>query len=398
MKNMTSQVCIIGSGPGGLVTSLFLSKYRIPHLLVDKSTFPRDKVCGENMDGRVAAILSRVDPEIINELKSKGLVKETWDFHITLPKGEIPISFSKDNTPRLLSKRIDFDDFLYKKAISSEYCEVLDGQLINDYRYDGDKIVFEGKGVEITSDIGVVACGYQSSLLKNRKKETQMFFFNRSYLKNKNGFKDNQIQTYYFDNPAKCCLLIVPLPNNEFNVDIGISKLEYKNLKIRLEDLLQLLISGDEGLKTWFSTAQVIDKARGIHTPVASKYKHFSDRNLVYVGGTAFCVNPITGLGIGNAMAMAEIAAGEIKDWIKSDSFLAKDTYSYERKARKRLQNVFILNGTINLFFRNLEVTTPILVVILKSKFIIKLLSTSSLLKNISKPAFYLKKLFSKSN
>ena len=66
--------------------------------------------------------------------------------------------------------------------MTSDYCEVLDGQLINDYRYDGDKIVFEGRGVEITSDIGVVACGYQSGLLKNRMKEAQMVFFNRLYL------------------------------------------------------------------------------------------------------------------------------------------------------------------------------------------------------------------------
>ena len=396
MKNIDSKVCIIGSGPGGLVTSMFLSKYKIPHLLVDKSVFPRDKVCGENMDGRVASILKRLNPDIIHELKTQGLVNETWDFHITLPKGTIPISFNRSNAPRLLSKRIDFDYFLYQKAVKSSYCEVIDGQIINDYRYDGDKIVFEGKDIEITSNIGVVACGYQSSLLKNRQKESQLFFFNRLYYHNNVGFKDNQIQTYYFDDPAKCCVLIVPLPNNEFNIDIGISKAEYKNLKIRLEDLLQIMIASDVGLKKWFASAKVIDKPRGIHTPIASKHKHFSDRNLVYVGGTAFCVNPITGMGIGNAMAMAEIAAGEIKEWLVKDSFLSKDTYSYEVKARKRLRNVFLLNGVINLFFRNLAFSTPVLLVVVKSKYILKLLSTSSLLKNISKPTFYLKKLFSK--
>jgi flavin-dependent dehydrogenase len=396
MKSIDSKVCIIGSGPGGLVTSMFLSKYKIPHLLVDKSSFPRDKVCGENMDGRVASILNRVNPEIMADLKSKGLVQETWDFHITLPKGKVPISFSKNSAPRLLSKRIDFDNFLFEKAISSDYCEEITDCAITNYRYDGDRIVFEGKGLEITSDIGVVACGYQSSLLKNRQKEGQMYFFNRLYYKNAIGFDNNQIQTYYFDQPAKCCLLIVPLPNNEFNVDLGISKLEYKNLKIRLEDLLQILIEGDQILSKWFSTATIFEKPRGIHTPIASKYKHFSDRNLVYVGGTAFCVNPITGMGIGNAMAMAEIAAGEIQSWIKEDRFLAKDTFSYEQKARKKLRNVIVLNTVINLFFSKLDTMTPILLVLVKWRFIVKLLSTSSLLNNITKPGFYLKKMFTK--
>lgn len=396
MKNITSQVCIIGSGPGGLVTSMFLSKYKIPHLVVDKSVFPRDKVCGENMDGRVASILNRIDPEILVELKDKGLVNETWDFRISLPKGEVPISFDRDNAPRLLSKRVDFDYFLYQKAVTSEYCEVVNGCAINDYRYDGDRIVLEGQDTEITADIAVISCGYQSSLLKNRQKENQTFFFNRFYYHNKQGFPDNQIQTYYFDSPAKCCLLIVPLPNNEFNVDIGISKTEYKGLKIRLEELLDQLIRSDRKLSEWFESAELVAKPRGTHTPITSKHKHFSDRNLVYVGGTAFCVNPITGMGIGNAMAMAEIAAQEIKGWIANESFMAKDTYSYELKARKRLRNVFVLNGLINMFFRNLALSTPFLLIAVKSKYILKLLSTSSLLKQIVNPRFYLRKLLTK--
>jgi flavin-dependent dehydrogenase len=101
-------------------------------------------------------------------------------------------------------------------------------------------------------------------------------------------------------------------------------------------------------------------------------------------------------MGIGNAMAMAEIAAGEIQSWIKEDRFLAKDTFSYEQKARKKLRNVIVLNTVINLFFSKLDTMTPILLVLVKWRFIVKLLSTSSLLNNITKPGFYLKKMFTK--
>lgn len=396
MKSLNHKICVIGGGPAGTVTSLFLSKYQIPHLLVDKNTFPRDKVCGENMDGRVSAILNRIDPSLIQELKSKGLVKETRDFHIALPKGKVPISFSKESVPRLLSKRVDFDHFLFQKATSTEYCEVLQEESITDYHYSADKIVFQGKNHEITSDLGVVACGFQSGLLKGRKSGDQLFFFNRIYYKNNIGFPDNQVQTYYFDGPAKCCLLIVPLPNNEFNVDVGISKEEYKNLKMRLEDLLQLLIEQEPPLKDWFSTAEVVAKAKGIHTPIASQHKYFSERNIMYVGATAFCINPITGMGIGNSMAMAETAAAEIKELCLKNSFTAQDTYGYELRAKKRLKNVFVLNSLINLFFRNLKYTTPILLFIVKSRFFVKVLSTSSLLKNIRKPSFFLKRIFAK--
>ena len=36
-------VCIIGAGPSGTATSIMLTKLKIPHYIIDKSTFPRDK-------------------------------------------------------------------------------------------------------------------------------------------------------------------------------------------------------------------------------------------------------------------------------------------------------------------------------------------------------------------
>lgn len=396
MEQRTAKVCIIGSGPGGLSTSMFLSKLKIPHLLIDKSVFPRDKVCGENMDGRVFHVLKRYDPQLIDELKSKNLIEETRNFSINLPKGKVPIAFDPKGTARLLAKRIDFDYYLFEKVTSSPYCEVLQGHVISDYRYDGEQIVFEGRDIEITADIGVVAVGFQSSLLKNRKDEKDLYFFNRMYFKNTQKFELNTVQTYYFESPVKCCLLIVPLPNNEFNVDIGISKSDYKRLKIRLEDLFSLLVNQVEELKAWFERAELVDKNRGVHLPITSTYKYFSDRNLLYVGASSFCVNPITGMGIGNAMIMGEMAAYEIEKYIQADSFKALDTMSYEKLAKKKLKNVFLLNGIINFFFRNLNITTPILLFIIRSRFVGRLLSQTTLLRNLRNPSFYFKRLFSK--
>ena len=125
------------------------------------------------MDGRVFHVLKRLDENIVNELLEKGLVHETRNFAINLPKTSIPISFSKKQTPRLLGKRIDFDNFLQQKVVQSEYCQLIQGELINDYHYDENKIVFEGKDLEIEADLGIVSCGFQSGLLKKRKSEKE---------------------------------------------------------------------------------------------------------------------------------------------------------------------------------------------------------------------------------
>ncbi|MFX4447000.1 FAD-dependent monooxygenase, partial [Acinetobacter baumannii] len=49
---LKTKVCIVGSGPAGAVASLYLSKFNIPHILIERKKFPRDKVCGDCFDGR----------------------------------------------------------------------------------------------------------------------------------------------------------------------------------------------------------------------------------------------------------------------------------------------------------------------------------------------------------
>jgi flavin-dependent dehydrogenase len=48
VKKLTD-VCIIGSGPAGAATSMMLSKLKVNHIIIDKETFPRDKICGDGL-------------------------------------------------------------------------------------------------------------------------------------------------------------------------------------------------------------------------------------------------------------------------------------------------------------------------------------------------------------
>jgi len=43
LKNY-SQILIIGAGPAGATASMFLTKQKIYHTLIDKAVFPRDKI------------------------------------------------------------------------------------------------------------------------------------------------------------------------------------------------------------------------------------------------------------------------------------------------------------------------------------------------------------------
>lgn len=49
-QSLHTRVCIIGAGPAGAATAIFLGKEQIHHTIIDAATFPRDKICGDGLD------------------------------------------------------------------------------------------------------------------------------------------------------------------------------------------------------------------------------------------------------------------------------------------------------------------------------------------------------------
>jgi flavin-dependent dehydrogenase len=48
---------IVGGGPAGAVTALYAARRGLRILLLDKSRFPRDKICGDAISGKAISIL-----------------------------------------------------------------------------------------------------------------------------------------------------------------------------------------------------------------------------------------------------------------------------------------------------------------------------------------------------
>ena len=68
ITKIKTQVIVVGAGPAGAAASIFLSKAEIPHLILEKEKFPRDKVCGDACGGKTAFVLRKADPNWIQEI------------------------------------------------------------------------------------------------------------------------------------------------------------------------------------------------------------------------------------------------------------------------------------------------------------------------------------------
>ncbi|MEZ4955639.1 MAG: FAD-dependent monooxygenase [Saprospiraceae bacterium] len=123
-RNLKTDICIVGAGPGGTATALKLSHLGISCVLVDKASFPRDKICGDAISGKTATILGRIDPAIMERFEATAeLQTEIWGIRFVAPNNkEIDVPFRPNYDPKndpkqgYVSKRIDFDNFLVEEV------------------------------------------------------------------------------------------------------------------------------------------------------------------------------------------------------------------------------------------------------------------------------------------
>jgi flavin-dependent dehydrogenase len=143
-----TDIVIIGAGPAGCSTSLFLSKSKIPHTIIDKAVFPRDKVCGDALSGKVVYVMKQLNPQMVFDYNSKpAQFLPSWGVKFVAPNGKhIDIPFKSDmskekHAPGFISKRMDFDASLFN-LLDRNYANVLDGtELINITKNQGSTTV-----------------------------------------------------------------------------------------------------------------------------------------------------------------------------------------------------------------------------------------------------------------
>jgi flavin-dependent dehydrogenase len=111
MKNLsTVDVLVIGAGPAGSLAARQTALLGRSVLLVDKSPFPRDKVCGCCINHRALAILASVNLDQLAPLPSAPRLTE---FHVHSPHRSASINLP----PGLALTRAAFDHALVNAAV-----------------------------------------------------------------------------------------------------------------------------------------------------------------------------------------------------------------------------------------------------------------------------------------
>jgi len=108
-------VIIAGAGPAGSTAGYILSKAGLKVLIIDKSTFPRRKLCAGLITFKTVKLLERVFGETVGSLKGKGLINYESSCYEVFCKDRL-ITRRDIAVPFRFIDRESYDYFLLKRA------------------------------------------------------------------------------------------------------------------------------------------------------------------------------------------------------------------------------------------------------------------------------------------
>jgi len=367
MSDSKSSIVIVGAGPAGCATSLFLSKLKIHHTIIEKAVFPRDKVCGDALSGKVVYVLKQLDEKILDTFASESNeFMPSWGVKFVAPNGKgIDIPFKQNPTkdmkpPGFISKRIDFDNALFQ-LLNTTYANILQGTCLREVIQHSDGIDLiceqenEGKKTELVFQkikMVVGAEGDRSIIGKKlagiQKDNLHYCAGIRAYY---SGVKDlhpeNYIELHFLEEMLPGYFWIFPMPNGMANVGAGMLSDTASKKKINLREDMLRAIKNNATIKDRFADAKIEGKIEGWGLPLGSKKRPLSGKNFLLTGDAGSLIDPFTGEGIGNALYSGMLAAAHIEKCLNQNKFDAQFNLAYDHAFYTRQWDELKLSHTM---------------------------------------------------
>ncbi|MFE2555043.1 geranylgeranyl reductase family protein [Streptomyces sp. NPDC059352] len=327
----SADVIVVGAGPAGCTAAHHLALAGHDVLLLEKATFPRDKVCGDGLTPRAVKQLVDMGVDIDGEgwVRTQGLRVHGFGTTVEMPWPDVA-SFPDFG---LVRSRMDFDHLLARKAVAAG-AHLLEGTKVTGPVIDATTgrvggVVAQRDGAPRTyrAPLVVAADGASSRLAValglHQRRDRPMGVAVRRYYTAPHRAQDHleawlDLETR--DPRGRTYMpfgygWVFPVGNGSFNVGLGTFHIGRKPEL----DHRQLFREWTERLSpAWpFDEAHATTPLRGAPLPAGLNRRPQYTRGLFLTGDAGGMINPLSGEGIDYAMESGRLAADTITHALK---------------------------------------------------------------------------------
>jgi menaquinone-9 beta-reductase len=351
MNSNHFDLAIIGAGPAGCTLALKLGESGMRIAVFDKDHFPREKICGDALSGKVVSILKRMPGGIFMRFLSHAGKTPSGGIRFVGPDLSSlflpfpPADNKPPHAPGYIFPRRDFDQFLVSEVKAMPGVTFFEGEKVNTATREQGYMKILTDRRNITASMVAFADGVASKSgnqpFPELSGKNRVSVGLRAYYKDITGFdKVGSIELFFLKDILPCYLWVFPPVNGVSNAGIGMLQEDILKKRVSLQSMMEKCIREVPELSQRFANAERISPFQAHTLPLWRPGNKLSGNRFILLGDAASLVDPFTGEGIGNAMASGEVAAGVILDCFRSSDFSAKRLLDYDRKIRKRLKEL----------------------------------------------------------
>lgn len=326
-------VIVVGGGPGGSAVAAHAARAGLNVLLLEKSAFPREKVCGDGLTPRAVKelLLLGVDVTTPGWIRNKGLRIIGAGHRLELPWPEL----SAFPDYGLVRTRLDLDEILFKQAEAAgahvRQSAAVTAPVLNDEgRIVGVNATIDGQSSVFRARTVVAADGNSSRLALAmglaKRDDRPLGVAVRTYFtspRHEDDWLESWLELWDGDRLLPGYGWVFGVGDGTSNVGLGIlnSSSSFQNVDYR--ELLMRWVSGMP--QEWGYTAEnMTTPIRGAALPMGFNRTPHYTRGLMLVGDSGGMVNPFNGEGIAYALESGRIAA-EVLTYANSLDGAARD-------------------------------------------------------------------------
>ncbi len=352
-------VLILGAGPAGTSCALKLAETNLKVALIDKSQFPRDKICGDALSWDVCNQLSDLSETLQGSFLEMSETAPTKGLHVITEDNDkfyIPFRQKGETKEMHICKRQDFDNLLFDEVKKKGNIHIIENFTAKKVGRLSDGIQLIGKEKTLQGKIIIGADGAHSIVAKQLldwKLEREHYSAGlRVYYENIKPIDEgSSMEFYILDDLLPGYFWIFPLPNNTANVGLGVLSSIVSEKKLNLREILQKAINSSPVLQERFKDAKASETIKGHGLTLGSKKRKISGERFLLLGDAASLIDPLSGEGVGNAIRSGRVAGEHIKKCFEKNNFSDHFNQAYDKEIYRLMWKELKFSRWVQMFF-----------------------------------------------